>query len=268
MGNLLVPFKKFLSNKNTITILGVLVGIVVLYLGYNWRVTKSVQPVLVPLANTTMISGTKITENEIKYASVPKDTIKGMTNLVTDVNQIANKLVQYGSKIPQNGFFFSDNLMTQEEMPNSVFSNIPDGYTIYRMKVDNDDTYGNSIFPDTAIDLYISTSVEDDDGKPVYSRFIKSINVLAVKDAEGQNVFVDKDQPREASLLLFAVPENLFLLLKKCEKLGIDLEPIPRNDSYSANPAPTELVSQELQAMVINQTHVVPNECTDLTVCG
>ena len=69
MGNLLVPFKKFLSNKNTITILGVLVGIVVLYLGYNWRVTKSVQPVLVPLANTTMISGTKITENEIKYAS-------------------------------------------------------------------------------------------------------------------------------------------------------------------------------------------------------
>ena len=48
MGNLLVPFKKFLSNKNTITILGVLIGLVVLYLGYSWRVTQSIQPTSVP----------------------------------------------------------------------------------------------------------------------------------------------------------------------------------------------------------------------------
>ncbi len=268
MGNILVPFKKFLSNKNTITILGVLVGVVVLYLGYDWRVKKSVQPTRIPYSTTTLLAGSKITPDIIQYTNVPKDTIKNMTNLVTNPDTITSMLVGYDSKIAKNGFFFTDLLIKPEDMPNSVFSNIPDGYTIYRLKVDNDDTYGNSIFPDTSIDIYMSTNADDDEGKVVYGRFIKSIEVLAVKDNEGRNVFADKDNPGEASLLLFAVPENLFLLLKKCEKLGIDLEPVPRNESYSANPAATELTSDELEAMVINQTHILSNECTDLTVCG
>lgn len=268
MGNLLVPFKKFLSNKNTITILGVLLGVVVLYLGYNWRVTKSVQPVKVPLATSTMIAGTKITEQNIGYTQVPKDMISGMGNLVTDIRRISGMLVSYDSKIPQNGFFFSENLITEEEMPDSVFSNIPDGYTIYAMKVNNDDTYGNSIFPDDSIDLYLSSKMEDDEDKLLYGRLLKSIRVLAVKDKDGRNVFADKDNPSEASILLFAVPENLFLLLKKAEKLGIDIEPIPRNESYSINAAATELTSDELQSFIINQTHILQNECTDLTICG
>ncbi|MDE5888458.1 MAG: hypothetical protein K2H20_00390 [Bacilli bacterium] len=268
MGNLLVPFKKFLSNKNTITILGVLIGIVVLYLGYNWRVTKSVQPVRIPYSNTTMIAGTKITENNIQYASVPKDMISNMTNLVTDTSQIVGKLVAYDAKIPQNSFFYDTSLMTEEEMPDSIFSGIQDGYTIYDMQVTMSSAYGNSIFPNDSIDIYMSTEAEDDENKLVYGRFIKSIQVLAVKDGNGKNVFADKDNPTETAHLLFAVPENLFLLLKKAEKLGITLEPIPRNNSYSKNAAATELTSDELQAMIINQTHILQNECTDLTVCG
>ena len=114
MGNILVPFKKFLSNKNTITILGVLVGVVVLYLGYNWRVNKSIQPITVPICTATLISGTKITEDYISYVSIPKDTINAMGNLVTNVNEISGKLVSYDSKIPQNGFFFSENLISHK----------------------------------------------------------------------------------------------------------------------------------------------------------
>lgn len=268
MGNLLVPFKKFLSNKNTITILGVLIGIVVLYLGYNWRVTKSVQPVKIPYAANQLMSGTKITENDIKYASVPKDMISGMTNLLTNTSEIVGMLVAYDGKIPQNSFFYDSNLMTEEEMPDSIFSGIQDGYTIYDMQVTLSSAYGNSIFPGDSIDIYMSTNAEEDDGKLVYGRFIKSIQVLAVKDGSGKNVFADKDNPTETAHLLFAVPENLFLLLKKAEKLGITLEPIPRNNSYSTNAQATELTSDELQAMIINQTHILQNECTDLTVCG
>ena len=38
MGNLSANLKKFLSNKNTVTIICVVAGILVLYIGYTWRV--------------------------------------------------------------------------------------------------------------------------------------------------------------------------------------------------------------------------------------
>lgn len=265
MGSFLIPFKKFLSNKNTVTILGVLVGVVLLYLGYNWRVNKSIQPVTVPICTATLISGTKITEEHISYVSIPKDTIGAMGNLVTNVNDISGKLVSYDSKIPQNGFFFSENLISEEEMPDSIFSNIQDGHTIYNLKVNNDKALGNSIFPGDNIDLYMKS---EEEGLIVYGRFIKSIEVLAVKDSQGKNVFADKENPTEAAFLLFAVPEKLFLLLKKAEHLGIEIEPIVRNTSYSESANPTELKSDELESMIINKTYILQNECQDLTVCG
>lgn len=265
MGNFLIPFKKFLSNKNTITILGVLVGVVVLYLGYNWRVTKSIQPILVPYSTSTLLAGTRITEEYINYASIPKDTVSGMGNLVTNVSEISGKLVSYDSKIPQNGFFFKENLISEEEMPDSVFSNIPDGHTIFGMQVTNTKLLGNSIFPGDLIDIYMYTT---EDGKVVYGRFIKQIEVLAVKDSNGNNVFTDKDDLGEAAMLLFAVPEDLFLLLKKAEKVGIEFDLVPRNDSYSTGVSIAELKSDELKDMIINKTYILQNECQDLTVCG
>ena len=248
MGNMLVPFKKFLSNKNTITILGVLLGVVVLYLGYNWRVSKSINPIKVPFCTQTLVSGTKITEEYINYLDIPKETVGAMTNLVTDVNKIKDMLVSYDSKIPQNGFFFSENLMTEDEMPNSVYSNIQDGYTIYDLHIDADAVYGNTIMPGATIDIYMSTEQDD---LLVFGRFISQIQVLAVKDGDGKNAFADAQNPTDGEVLLFAVPENLFLLLKKATKLGIELEPVPRNESYTNSAGAVELESDELEAMII-----------------
>lgn len=268
MGNMLVPLKKFLSNKNTITILGILIGLVVLYFGYTWRINQSISPVQIPYATQILVSGTKITEEMIGYTEVTKDMVTNMTNVVTDVNSIRNKLVSYDSKIPMNGFFFSENLIDESEMPDSVFSNIKDGFTIFRLSVDNESTYGNTIFPDDTIDIYMKTTSEEDEGKLVFGRFIKSIQVLAVKDGEGNDVFANKDDLREPAVLLFAVPEDLFLLLSKAMYLGnFELIPVPRNDSYSEHAGATEIQYQVLRDMIIDKTYQIPNECTDLTVC-
>ena len=263
MGKLLVPFKKFLSNKNTITILGVLLGIVVLYFGYTWRVNQSISPVKVPYANQTLVSGTKITEANISYTDIPKDMLKNMGNIVTNVAQINGKLVSYDSKIPNNGFFFSENLIAEEEMPDSIFSNIKDGYTIVSLSVDNHATYGSSIFPDDLIDLYMKTT-HPDDNKLVYGRFIQTIQVLAVKDSKGNNVFTNKENPGVPAELLFAVPEDLFLLLKKAIYLGIEIEPVPRNDSYSEHAAATVISSEELRNIILDQSHAISDECTTI----
>lgn len=265
MGNIMVPLKKFLSNKNTITILGVLIGVVVLYVGYNWRVTKSIQPVSVPISASTLIAGNRITEANIAYTEIPKDVIANMDNIITNVDDINGKIVSYDSKIPQNGFFFTENVMKEEEMPDSLFSNIQDGYTILAFKVDNEVTYGNAIFPGNTIDLYLSGDV---DGQVLYSRFISSIQVLAVRDEDGKDVFLDRDNPGEPAVMSFAVPEYLYLLLMRAQLTGFGITLVGRNASYTENAEPTTMVSEELETLIKNKTYIVQNECVDLTVCG
>ena len=115
------------------------------------------------------------------------------------------------------------------------------------------------------IDLYLSS--KDDDGKVIYGRLIKSIQVIAVRDKKGKNVFQDKDNPGESALLLFAVPEDRFLLLKKAEKLKIDIEPVPRNKSYSTNAQETELPSTELVDFIKDKSHHLNDECGDGLAC-
>lgn len=245
MGNLLVPFKKFLSNKNTVTILGVLLGIVILYFGYTWRVNQSLDPQSVPYAMQTLKQGQKITEEYIGYTDLPKDYVKNMNNILTNPAEINGKLVAYDSKIPKNGFFFSDNLITEDQRPDSVFSNIKDGDTIVNFKVNKESTYGNSIFPGDYIDIYMKT--ESEDGLLVFGCLIKGIQVLAVKDSNGQNVFADKDALGESTNMMFAVPEDLFLLLMRATYLGsIDLVLVPRNDAYSEHANATQVPFQQL----------------------
>lgn len=267
MGNLLVPFKKFLGNKNTITILGVLLGIVVLYFGYTWRVNQSIAPTQVPYATQSIGAGQVITEDMIGMTDIPKDMLKNMENIVTNPQKITNMLVAYDAKIAQNGFFFSELMMTPEDMPDSIFSNIKDGYTIFSLSVDNHSTYANAIMPDNSIDLYLKT-VDPDTDKLVYGRFISSIQVLAVRDKSGRDVFANRDEERQPAELLFQVPEDLFLLLKKAVYLQhYVIEPVPRNDSYSEHAGPTKIESEYLRNFILSETVTIPGECTDLTAC-
>lgn len=270
MGNLLVPFKKFLSNKNTITILGVLLGIVVLYFGYTWRISQSIAPISIPYAINALYPGDLVTADDIGYTDVPKDMVKNMGNILTAPAQIQNMLVAYDTKIPQNSFFFSGSLMTAEEMPDSVFSDIKDGYTMFSLGVNNHSTYGNAIFPGDSIDLYLKTTTEEvDENKLVFGRFIKHIEVKAVRDGSGNNVFRDKDNLGAPAELLFAVPEDLFLLLMKAQYLGdFEIVPVPRNDNYTEHAAATEVEAAVLEQMIIEKTFIIPGECTDLTQCG
>ena len=65
MGNL----KKFLQNKNTVTILGVLACLVILYIGYTSRINSQTKLVDVYYANQTIQPKTKITDEMISKTS-------------------------------------------------------------------------------------------------------------------------------------------------------------------------------------------------------
>jgi hypothetical protein len=63
MKNIVFNIKKFLTNKNTVTILGVFLGILVLYFGYNYRVQQAIRPERIPYALKTIQPRQKITED-------------------------------------------------------------------------------------------------------------------------------------------------------------------------------------------------------------
>ncbi len=261
MGNLANTLKRFLGNKNTVTIIGVLLGIVVLYMGYNWRVNQAVTPVTVPYAKQEITSRTQITEEMVGNISVPQSMISSSSNIITSQADVIGKYVTYGAIIPINSLFYSELLVTEDSMPDSAFADIPDDYTIYSLSVNLHSTYGNSIYPGNYIDLYIKAV--DDDNRVIFGKLIKSIKVLAVKDAQGQHVFESATEARTPAELLFAVPNSMYSLLMKAGYVtsgSIEIIPVPRNASYSANPGDTEVSSEYLQSFILDQTVAIPDQ--------
>ena len=244
MGNLIAGIKKFLSNKNTVTIVCILVGIAVLYIGYNYRVNQATSPISVPYAKQEISSRTKITADMIGMTEVPKSLVSSMKNMVTNRNNIIDKYVSYGAIIPEGSFFYKSMLLEEAEMPDAISNDIPEGYTIYNLSVNMDTTYGNSIFPGNMIDLYARGRVE---GQIMFGRLIESIEVLAVKDSNGQHVFETTIEARTPDTMQFVVPDDLYELLMMAESLNIDVLPVPRGKTYTTNPGETKVDRTEIE---------------------
>ena len=136
-------------------------------------------------------------------------------------------------------------------MPTSLTENIPDGNTIVSLPVTTETTYGNSIFPGNYIDLYY---VGTYNGKTLIGKFIESIKVLSVTDSAGNNVFEQSSNVPSPSYLIFSVPEDMHLLLKKALYLNGTIFPVPRNAEYSKNPKATVISSTQIQQIILSQT--------------
>ena len=67
MGNTL---KRFLSNKNTVTLLAILVCVVLVYAVYSWRLKSAVQTTTVCVASQTIPARTAITEDMLSTTKV------------------------------------------------------------------------------------------------------------------------------------------------------------------------------------------------------
>lgn len=246
-------FARFISNKNTVTILGVLIGIIVLYVGYNYRVNKSVEKVKVPCAAAELTSRQIITSDNVSSCEIPRSLVSKFTNIITQSNQVINKYVSYGTTIPENSFFYSTAIMTSDEMPDSAFNDIPDGNTIFSLSVNLSSTYGNSIYPGNYIDLFLKAQTPE--GLLIYDKFIESIEVLAVKDSQGRHVFETTVEDRTPAELLFSVPDELYLLLSKARFLsGVTITPVPRNAEYSKDPSETKISSEYIRDFVMAKT--------------
>lgn len=233
MGNIMLKLKRLLGNKNTVTILCVIAGVAVLLIGYNYRVKQAVQPVNVPYALKRMEPKSKVEAENVGTIKVSGAFVEQTQDLVTSKQYIMSKewYVNYDTVIPEGGLFYKSQLVEKDKIPDTAFDDIDEGATIFSLSVNSHSTYGNSIMPGNFIDLYLKAT--DDNGKVIFGKFIESIKVLSVRDSSGNDVFADSQTERSSSELLFAVKDNLFMLLSEASFVGgIEIVPVPRNAQY------------------------------------
>lgn len=241
---------KVLKNKNTFTILIVFAGIIGLYMVYNWRINQATTLVQVPYAKKEINSRQEITSDMVSFMQVPKSVLSNASNIVSSGYQVIGKYVNYGCTIPQYSLFYQENILTESAKPESEFKDLPDNYTVYQMEVNFDSTYGNSIYPGNYIDLYVKMAERNSD-KIIFGRLIKGIKVMAVYDNEGNDVFESTSETRNPRFMWFAVPNDLFELLRKAKYINAAILPIPRNSSYSDEEREPEIDSTYIQNYIL-----------------
>ncbi len=257
MKNFMISLKRFISNKNTITIICALAAVLIIFFGYNYRVNQATNPISVPYAKQDIQPRTQITEDMIGYMEVPSVMVQ--SNTIRNSNDLIGYYANYNTMIPAGSLFYSSTIVSWSQMPDSAWSDIPDGFTIVSLNVNNETTYGNSIFPGNYIDLYYVT--HDNSGRLLVGKLIESIEVLAVKDSAGNHVFENSANLAQANSLIFAVPEDLHILLRKASYLSGDIIPVPRNQEYSQNPGETRVDSEYIRSFIENQTVCLPGQC-------
>ena len=262
MGNLGFKLKKFLQNKNTVTIIGTVLILVILYFGYNWRINKAITPVKVPYAKVNIQPRTKITEDMVGYVEVLPSMVNSDT--LKNLNNIVGKWSNYNTMIPQGSLFYKSTVVTADELPDAALVNVPAGYTPFNLSVSTSSTYGNSIFPGNYIDLYLK--VLDQDGKPMIGKLVENVKVLAVKDRNGRHVFENSEEDRTPAYIIFAVPEDIHLLLRKAtylsnvKNISAELIPVPTTESYSAEPGTLRLASTALKSYIELNTGTITED--------
>ena len=262
MNNLIVGVKKFFTNKNTVTVVGVILAIVVLYIGYNIRINQAITPVTVPYALEEINPSTQITEDMVGTKEIPSamadDTI--ITNSADVIDMYANG----DSVIPEGSLFYKRSVVTRDQLPDSIILDYPKGYVLYNLSVDMASTYSNSIYPDNYIDIYLkvqnaesneSGTVSED--RIMVGKLLSNVKVLAVFDSSGNNVFANLDEKTVPSQIIFAVPEEYHILLRKAEYLRAyesEIIPVPTAESLEDEPGDVTLSSEDLKNFINNVT--------------
>ena len=256
--------QKFLKNKNTVTILGVLACLVILYAGYTMRINKKTALVEVYYANQTIQPKTLITAEMVSKTNVPASFILG--TYYKNYNDIVGKYSNYNTMIASGSIFYTDLLVSEENLPDSMLYNINEGERLVSFKVNTESTYGNSIMPGNLVDVYVK--LVNDNNKVVYGELLEKVEVLAVKDSSGKNVFETTEEIRVPSNIYFALPEAKYLLYSSLNyvedyysKYEIEIVLVPNTVKYQdTDPMATEVSSDYFYDFVTSKIATIDDQ--------
>ena len=263
-------FKDFFKNKNTVTAICAILIVIVLILGYNIRVKNATKPVYIPVARKTILPRTEITPQLVDVIEVPRAAISG--KVYTNANDIYGKYTNINTMIPAGSMFYNEAVTTKSELPDATLYDVEEGETLFYLGVNMVTSYVNSILPGNYIDLYISTK---ENNRALVGKLIRDVRVLAVKTADGQNVFENTEKQGVPYLVIFALPEEQHLLLRSINAINnysvyattpgyskIELFPVPTTTTADGLDVPPKsyISSNYLKDYILDMASVVPEE--------
>lgn len=262
MGN--ISLNKFLKNKNTVTILGVIVCLVILYVGYTMRINAKTALVDVYYANQTIQPKTLITEEMVSKTSVPASFILG--TYYKNYNDIVGKYSNYNTMISKGSLFYSDLLVEEENLPDAILYDVNEGERVVSFPVNMESTYGNSIMPGNKVDIYVK--LVNDRAQIVYGQFYEKVEILGVKDNAGKNVFENTNEARTPAYAYFSLSEVKYLLFSSLQyiqdyygKYDIEIVLVPNTVEYEAeDKTATEVTSDYLYDFTLNKLEQIDDQ--------
>lgn len=224
--------KRILKNKNIVTALLLIVALVILYFGYTLSIKKETNPINVPVAAHAIDPLTQITAEDVTYKSIPESALTETTLRYS--NDVVGKYTTVNVTVPEGSAFYSEWIVDEKDVPGNWIEKLDyeKGELAYYMDVDIASTLGNSILPDTYVDLYMK--VTDENGTIMFGKLMENIKILVVHDGSGNDVFKNAETGEPAKLG-FAVSQDLYILLHKVEYLNVELIVAPRGFTVPTN---------------------------------
>ena len=231
-----------------------------LFIGFNVTINQTVNPVSIPVAKVKIPAQTKITGDMLQIKKISKVSLTD--NVVRNASLIVGKYTNINVTIPAGSMIYKEWLADEDSIPGNWIEkiDISKGEEAYYYHVDMVSTFGNSILPDSHIDIYMSA--KDANGNIMYGKLFSSIKVLAVHDSAGHNVFADPTNIGSPAYLAFGLSRDNYKLLKRAEYLkgqGIDLVIEPKGQKYVSKSG-TLVSSKTLQDYINNATSTVSDE--------
>ncbi|PEB54649.1 Flp pilus assembly protein CpaB [Bacillus sp. AFS098217] len=223
--------------KKKIVAVGLAAATVAGIYGYNYySVEKAVKPTKIVLAAGDIPAHTEIKDEMLVERTIPGDAIPPNA-LTVKKSDVIGKWTTDGQPVTKNSYLFKDKVVKKEELPDSAILNLKSGEVAFPLLVDIETSSGNSIIPDTYVDLYFKQTVKNGDNeKVVFGGLFQRVRVTAAKDANTEDAFKEdkKDEkkekdpnqkPKVTRLYTLAVTPEQLQYLNRAKSIG-DVVPV------------------------------------------
>ena len=124
MSNIINKIRNLLLNRNTVTILGVLAGVIALWIAYSITLDRAVKPQKVPVANKVLTAGTIITKDDIEYVEVNGEALR-KASVITSSSQLIGYYVKNDTSVAIGEMFYKAQVISKDKLIEFGFKPLP-----------------------------------------------------------------------------------------------------------------------------------------------